>query len=89
MALGAQSGDVVKMVLRHGLLLTAIGAVLGVLGSFLLSRMLRGLLFGVGPADPISYLLAVVLLGGAALVACWLPAQRATRVDPVVALRHE
>lgn len=58
-------------------------------GALPLSRVVRGLLFGVGPADPVSYVSAVVLLAGAALVACWLPARRATRVDPLVALRHE
>jgi putative ABC transport system permease protein len=89
MALGAHSADVVRMVLRHGLLLTGAGIVLGVVGALALSRVVRGLLFGVGPADPVSYLVAVLLLGGAALVACWLPARRATRVDPLVALRHE
>ena len=89
MALGAQSGDVMGMVLRQVLWLAGIGLVLGALGALALSRAVRGLLFGVGPADPMSYLSAVVLLGGAALVACWLPARRATRVDPLVALRHE
>jgi ABC-type antimicrobial peptide transport system permease subunit len=89
MALGAQSRDVVGMVLRHGLLLTGLGIALGVAGALALSGTIRGLLFGVAPADPASYLAALGLLGGAALVACWLPARRATRVDPLVALRHE
>ena len=89
MALGAHSGDVVGMVLRQGLLLTGAGIVLGVLGALAVSRAVRGLLFGVGPTDPVSYLVAMLLLGGTALVACWLPAWRATRVDPLVALRHE
>ncbi len=89
MALGAQSGDVVGMILRHGLLLAGIGVAMGVLGALVLSRVVRGLLFGVGPADPVSYLSAVVLLSGAAFVACWLPARRATRVDPLATLRHE
>jgi len=89
MALGAHSGDVVSMVLRQGLLLTGAGIVLGVLGALALSQTVRGLLFGVAATDPVTYLVAVLLLGGAALVACWLPARRATRVDPLVALRHE
>jgi putative ABC transport system permease protein len=89
MAVGANSGDVVAMVLRHGMLLTFAGIVPGILGALALSRVMRGLLFGVGPADPVSYLTAVLLLGGTALAACWLPARRATRVDPLVALRHE
>ncbi len=89
MALGAHRSDVLGMVLRHGLRLSGIGVVVGVLGALPLSRVVRGLLFGVGPADPVSYVSAIVLLGGAALVACWLPARRATRVDPLVALRDE
>jgi putative ABC transport system permease protein len=89
MALGAQSRDVVGMVLRHGLLLTGLGIALGVAGALALSGTIRGLLFGVAPADPASYLAALGLLGGAALVACWLPARRATRVDPLAALRQE
>lgn len=89
MALGAQHGDVLRMVLRHGMVLACAGIVLGVLGATALSRVVRGLLFGVGPTDPASYFAAVLLLGGTALMACWLPARRATRVDPLVALRHE
>ena len=89
MAVGAESGDVVRMVLRHGLLLTGTGVVLGLAGAVAVSWVIRGLLFGVGPADPASYVIAVVLLGVVAAAACWLPARRATRVDPLVALRHE
>jgi putative ABC transport system permease protein len=89
MALGAQNGDVMRMVVRHGLMLACTGAVLGFIASLALSRLLRGLLFGIGPADPVSYGIALSLLGVAALVACWLPARRATRVDPLVALRHD
>jgi putative ABC transport system permease protein len=89
MALGAQSGDVMGMVIRRGLVLTGIGAVLGVAGSFAVSRLLRGVLFGVGPGDPVSYAGAVAVMGVAAVAACWLPARRASRVDPVVALRCE
>jgi putative ABC transport system permease protein len=77
------------MVLRQGLLLTGLGITLGVAGAAALSGTIRGLLFGVAAADPASYLAALGLLGGAALVACWLPARRATRVDPLAALRHE
>jgi putative ABC transport system permease protein len=89
MALGAQRGDVVSLIVKHGLVLTVAGIVAGVLGSIGISRVVRGLLFGVRPSDPLSYAAAVVLLAGAALAACWLPARRATRVDPLVALRHE
>jgi putative ABC transport system permease protein len=89
MALGAQHSDVLSMVLRHGMVLACAGIALGVVGAIALSRVVRGLLFGVGPSDPLSYFAAALLLGGTALIACWLPARRATRVDPVVALRHE
>ena len=89
MALGAERGDVMGMVLRQGLMLTGIGAAIGLVGSLALSRLLRGLLFGIGPADPASYAGAVLLLGTAAFLACWLPARRATKVDPLTALRQE
>ena len=89
MAIGAQSGDVVGMVLRQGLLLTGVGIALGIAGALALSGTIRGLLFGVATADPGSYVAALGLLTGAALIACWLPARRATRVDPLAALRHE
>jgi ABC-type antimicrobial peptide transport system permease subunit len=89
MALGAQSGDVVSMVVKRGMLLVGIGVVLGVAGSLALAKVVQGLLFGVSAVDPLSYLAAALVLGGFGLVACWLPATRATRVDPVEALRHE
>jgi putative ABC transport system permease protein len=89
MALGARSRDVVSMVLSRGLVLTGSGILLGVLGGLAVARVMQSLLFGIGPADPASYLTAAVLLGGTSLAACWLPARRATRVDPLVALRHE
>jgi putative ABC transport system permease protein len=89
MALGAQSGDVVAMVVKRGMLLVGVGVLLGVAGSLALARVVQGLLFGVSAVDPLSYLAAALVLGGFGLVACWLPATRATRVDPVEALRHE
>jgi putative ABC transport system permease protein len=89
LALGAQPRDVRRLVLREGLILTAIGVVIGLLGAFAVTRLLAGLLFGVGARDPVTFLLATLLLLIVALLACWIPARRATRVDPVVALRNQ
>ena len=87
MALGAQVADVRRMVLRRGASLCAAGLALGLAGSLALTRPLSSLLFGVTPTDPISFLGASILLAGVALLACYLPARRATRVDPMNALR--
>jgi putative ABC transport system permease protein len=89
MALGAQRRDVVGMVVGRGMLLTGIGIAIGLAGAMGLARLVQGLLYGVEAVDPVSYLVAALVLGGVALWACWLPALRATRVDPVVALRQE
>jgi putative ABC transport system permease protein len=89
MALGAQSGDVVGMVLREGVKLAAIGLVLGLAGSLVLTRTLASLLFGVSATDPITFGGVAVLLAGVAVAACYIPARRATRVDPMNALRCE
>ena len=89
MALGASPGDVLAMVLRQGALFAAGGAVVGLLGAFLLARGLRGLLFGVGAADPLSYVGAAAVMGLSVLLACAVPAWRAARVDPTLALRQE
>ena len=89
MALGATPGQVMSMVLRQGALLAASGAIVGLLGAFLLARALRSLLFGVGAADPISYAGAAVVMGLSVLIACAVPAWRAARVDPTLALRQE
>jgi putative ABC transport system permease protein len=89
MALGATPRHVLRMVLRQGLVLAAIGAVAGIAGAFALARVLHSLLFGVTPADPISYAAAVIAMALAVLVACGLPAWRAARVDPLVALRND
>jgi predicted permease len=88
-ALGAQSADIFGLVLRQGMKLTALGIVVGLLGDLALSRLIRGLLFGVEPADPLTFAVAPMLLVSVALVASWLPARRAARVDPMVALRTE
>jgi predicted permease len=89
MALGARGGDVLRGVVAEGARLAVLGAAAGVVVSLATARLLRGLLFGVGPYDPLAFLAAPALLGAVALAACALPAWRAARVDPVVALRHE
>jgi putative ABC transport system permease protein len=89
MALGASPQTVVSMVLRQGVLLAAAGTALGVLGALVVARVLNSLLFGVGAADPISYASAAIVMALAVFVACGLPAWRAARVDPMVALRNE
>jgi ABC-type antimicrobial peptide transport system permease subunit len=89
MALGASPKQVVAMVLRQGALLAGAGAVAGMLGAFLLARGLRSLLFGVGAADPASYVTAAVVMGLAVLIACGVPAWRAAHIDPTRALRQE
>jgi predicted permease len=89
MALGAQSRDVVRLILRQGILMTLGGLVAGVAGAFALTRFLTGLLFEVRPTDPMIYLAVSVLLAAVAVAACLIPARRATKVDPLVALRYE
>jgi ABC-type antimicrobial peptide transport system permease subunit len=88
-ALGASSSGIVRLVLRQGLGLTVGGIVLGVLGALALARVTRSLLFGVSPTDPMTYLLVAGVILAIALVACLVPAQRAMRVDPLVAIRDE
>ena len=89
MALGAARSDIVVLVVRQGALLVAVGAVAGMLGAFLSSRLMEGFLVGVAPRDALTFVAAPLLLVGVALVACWLPALRATRIDPMEALRVE
>ena len=88
-ALGARPAAVMTMVLRQGLSLAAIGAGLGLVGAFLVSRLLTKLLFHVAPTDPVTFGISVVVLMGVAAVACWLPSRRAARIDPIMALRHD
>ena len=89
MALGARAADVMRLVLREGMAPVAGGTAAGVLAALLATRVLRTMLFGVTPFDPVSLAAAPVLLGAVAFIACALPARRATRVDPLVALRND
>jgi putative ABC transport system permease protein len=88
-ALGAQRQDIMQLVLGQGVRLALIGVGAGVIAALGLARLTRSLLFGVSAADPVSYAAAAVLLATVALAACYIPARRAMRVDPIVALRHE
>jgi ABC-type antimicrobial peptide transport system permease subunit len=88
-ALGATMRDVSALVLGQGVRLVIYGAVLGLIGYVAVSRLLRSLVFDISPLDPLSLLLGPVVLLVVAAVACWLPARRAARVDPMVALRTE
>jgi len=89
MALGAQRTDVFRSVLGQGLRLTVMGLLIGLCASLLFTRLLRGMLFGVGETDVVTFLFVLLLLGAVALLACYIPALRATRVDPMQALRCE
>ena len=89
MALGAQTSDILKLVLKQGLLLALVGIGIGVVASVFLMRRLESLLFEVRVTDPTMFVLGVVTLFSVALLACYIPARRATKVDPLVALRYE
>jgi predicted permease len=89
LALGAQRFDVLRMVLRDGARMTLVGVVIGLIGAFGLTRLMASMLFGVRPTDPITFVGVAVLLSAIALLACYVPARRAMKVDPMEALRHE
>jgi len=88
-AMGASPVNVLGMVLRQGLILGAIGVAIGAAGALALTRLIRGLLFGISSFDPMTFIVMAAALTAVTLLACWAPARRATRVDPIVALRYE
>jgi len=89
MALGGTARDVLRLVLRQGIRMVAAGLLVGVLAAWALTRVMARLLIGVSPSDPLTYSAVAVLLSAIALLACWIPARRATRIDPGIALRYE
>ncbi len=89
MALGAQRGNVLRLVIKQGLRLAIVGVVIGLIGAWALTRLMTTLLFGVTPMDSITLIMVVATLALVALAACYMPARRATKVDPLVALREE
>jgi putative ABC transport system permease protein len=89
MALGAQTRDVLRLIVGQGFKLVLIGLAIGLAGAFALTRLLASLLFGVGTKDPLTFLVVAGILAFVAILACYLPARRASRVDPLIALRYE
>ncbi|MFY9609355.1 MAG: ABC transporter permease [Blastocatellia bacterium] len=88
-ALGASSREVMSLVIRQGMVLTVLGVMAGLVAAFISTRLTEGLLYGVSPTDLSTFVVVALLLSGVALAACWIPARRATKVDPMIALRYE
>jgi ABC-type antimicrobial peptide transport system permease subunit len=89
MALGARRGDVLRLVLAQGLRLSGVGAAVGLTGALAASRLISRFIYGVAPTDPLSYVASILVAISVALLACYFPARRATKVDPMEALRYE
>jgi ABC-type antimicrobial peptide transport system permease subunit len=89
MALGALYGNVLVLVLRQGLTMAGIGIAIGIAGAFGAARLLSSLLYGITPTDPLTFVIAPAVLLAVAAVACWIPARRAARIDPMLALRQD
>jgi putative ABC transport system permease protein len=89
MALGAETGAVLKLVLKQGMKLVLLGIMIGVPSALAVTQVMKSLLFGLSTIDSATYVGVTLLLAGAAFLACWIPARRATKVDPMVALRYE
>src|SRR5262249_54924948 len=89
MAFGAKAGDVVRLIIRYGMKLTLIGVLIGLAGALALTRLIKTLLFDVSATDPLTFIVIALLLTGVALLACLIPARRAAKVDPMIALRCE
>ena len=88
-ALGATAGSLQRLVFRGGMKLAGLGLAIGFAASLVIARLLQAILFGVGPRDPLTIVIVAAVLAGVAAAACFVPARRATKVDPIVALRHQ
>jgi len=89
MALGAQIRDVLRLIIGEGIKLALVGALIGLGGAWALTRLMKNLLFGVSPTDPLTFIVIPLALTLVALLACWIPAWQATKVDPLIAIRNE